>query len=414
MSASNAPATALPQQTRRIVVLLAAATFLNYFDRGNLATASPLLKGELALSNTQMGALFSAFFWSYAPLQPFMGWLAQRFDVRYVLGCGLALWGVATALTGLATTFTEILALRILLGIGESVAYPCNAAFLGRRAAVHERGRANGLIATGQALGPACGTLIGGFMMARYGWRSAFVVFGLASLVWLVPWGNVTSGGASAGSAADLQPVPYRVLLRERALWGTSLGHFCGNYAYYFALTWLPLLLVKIHGFSVARMATVITCVYALQAVSAPMTGWLCDRLIARGATPNRVLKTTMNLALGGVTVAMALCATAGAATSIILLLVAGACFGMQSAPLGAISQTLGGPRASGQWMGIQNLCANTAGMLAPLITGLVVDRTGSFYWAFLIAAMVTIGGALAFGIVIRRVEPVAWPDAHN
>jgi MFS family permease len=393
-----------------VVWLLAAAVFINYFDRGNLATASPLLQGELALSNSELGVLFSAFFWSYAPLQPVAGWLAQRFDVRYVLGSGLALWALATMLTGLATSFVVILILRVLLGIGESVAYPCNAKFLAQRVPIHERGRSNGFIAVGQSLGPTCGTLLGGLIMAHFGWRPAFVVFGALSLAWLIPWRAATRDGITASSPAGQHPIAYRVLLRERSLWGTSLGHFCGNYAYYLMLTWLPLLLVSVHGFRIEQMAAIGACVYALQALSAPATGWVCDRLIMRGIAPNRVLKTAIIIGLCGVAVPMALCAVAGARLSVMLLLMAGVFFGVQSAPLGSITQTLGGPRAAGQWMGIQNLCANMAGVLAPLITGFAVDRGRDFFWAFAISAAITLAGVLAYAFVIRRVEPVAWP----
>ena len=408
------PSPANPQAVlpMRVVLLLSAAVFLNYFDRGALSIAAPLVQEELQLSPAQMGILFSAFFWSYAPLQPLAGWLAQRFDVRRVLGCGLALWGLATALTGFATGFWMILGLRVLLGIGESVFYPCNAKFLAQRAAVHERGRANGLVATGQALGPLAGTLLGGLLMAGYGWRPAFLLFGILSLLWLWPWHLATRAGETSGSAAGARPVPYPMLLRQRSLWGTSLGHFCGNYAYYFTLTWLPLLLVREHGLSMAQMAVVGSCVYALQAVAAPATGWLCDRLISRGGTPDRVLKNMINIGLCGAAAAMAACAFASPTASIGLILMAGLFFGMQSAPLGAISQTIGGPRAAGQWMGVQNLCANMAGVLAPLITGYVVESTGQFLWAFLIAAAVTLTGVFAFGVVVQRVEPIGWDGA--
>lgn len=401
---------AAPANTAPVVALLAAAVFLNYFDRGTLATASPLVQEELGLSNAEMGVLFSAFFWSYAPLQPLAGWLAQRFDVRYVLGCGLALWALATTLTGFATSFAAILALRVLLGFGESVAYPCNAKYLGQRVPLAERGRANGFIATGQALGPMLGILLGGLIMEHYGWRPAFVLFGLLSLLWLLPWRQVTRDGATANRVQGGRTLPYRVLLRERSLWGTCLGHFCGNYAYYFMLTWLPLLLVKEHGFTVSGMALVGSCVYGLQAIAAPLAGWFCDRRIAQGAPAGRVLKTTMNIGLGGVALAMAVCALAGPTLMVALVLVAGVFFGLQSAPLGTITQTLGGERASAQWMGIQNLCANLAGVLAPLLTGLVVDASGSFVMAFAIAAGVTLAGILAYAVVIPRVEPVRWP----
>lgn len=402
----HAPTSTLPM---RVVLLLAAAVFLNYFDRGALSIAAPLVQEELALTPSQMGILFSAFFWAYAPLQPLAGWLAQRFDVRLVLGCGLALWGLATLLTGFANGFWMLLGLRVLLGIGESVFYPCNHTFLGQHAAVHERGRANGIVATGQALGPLLGTLGGGLLMAEYGWRPAFLLFGILSLAWLWPWHRATRGGTTAKVAEARNPVPYARLLRERSLWGTSLGHFCGNYAYYFTLTWLPLLLVREHGLGMAQMAMVGACVYALQAVAAPVTGVLCDRWLQRGHGAERVLKGIMNLGLCGAAAAMAGCVFAGPQISIALILVAGLFFGMQSAPLGAISQTIGGPRAAGQWMGVQNLCANFAGVLAPLVTGFVVEATGQFLWAFVIAAGVTLAGVFAFGVVVGRVEPTRW-----
>jgi MFS family permease len=399
------PATAFPG---RLVGLLAAAVFINYFDRGNLSVAAPQLMTELSLSNPEMGVLFAAFFIPYALLQPFAGWFAQRVDLRWMLGGGLALWALATMLTGLASGFAALLALRVLLGLGESVAYPCNALLLARHVGFAARAEANGLIAVGQALGPTAGTLLGGLLMEHYGWRPAFVVFGLASLLWLLPWIRVTRREPLTGTPG-VPPVRLRALLWERSLWGTSLGHFSGNYAYYFTLSWLPLMLVRKFGFSLSAMAMIGAGVYAVQAVVAPSIGWLCDRLIRRGMHPSPVLKSTIVAGHIGVTLTMAACANASATTSVVLLLVSGAFFGVQSAPLGAISQTLAGPRAAGQWMGIQNLCANLAGVIAPSLTGIIVGRTGSFAWAFAIAAAVTLVGAFAFAAVVRRVEPVDW-----
>ncbi len=392
-----------------IVSLLATALFISYFDRGILATASPLIQSEFGLSKTQLGFLFAAFYWSYAPLQPVAGWLAQRFDVRYVLGGGVALWALSTTLTGFVTSFAILFGLRVLLGFGESIVYPSNAKFLGQRAAVHERGRANGFIAVGQALGPTAGTILSGLVMARWGWRPAFISFGILSFIWLIPWLLATHGGATAGAVMGSRPVPYPQLLRERSLWGTSLGHFCGNYAYYFMLTWLPLLLVKEFGFTLAEMAVIGGCVYGIQAVSAAATGWWCDRLILAGASVNRVLKIAIIAGLVSVTIAMTLCAGAGPRLSVALLLFAGIGIGMQSAPMNSITQTLGGARAAGQWMGVQNLVANMAGVIAPPLTGFLIDTTGSYFWTFVVAALVTLLGVVAYAVVIKRVEPVRW-----
>jgi MFS family permease len=396
----------------RVVLLLAAAVFINYVDRGNLATASPLLKDELGLSNSEIGVLLSAFFWSYAPLQPVAGWLAQRFDVRYVLAAGLAVWAVATALVGLATTFAMLIALRILLGVGESVTYPCNSKLLAQRAPEHERGRANGLIAAFQALGPTFGTLVGGLAMARFGWRAAFIALGLVSLVWLLPWFIMTRGGsATSGPGHGARPLPYLTILKKRALWGASLGQFCTTYAYYFVLTWLPLFLVKAHGFSVSEMAQIGAGVYAVHAASAALVGWASDYWIIAGASPNRVRKALLVTGLIGVAVLMMMCASAGRTLAILLLAMTAAFFGTQTPNIFAISQTLGGPRAAGQWMGIQNMIGNLSGVLAPVVTGFVVDRTGGFYWAFAIAAGVALIGSFAYGVLIPCIEPVIWPD---
>ena len=107
-----------------MLLVLGMAVLLNYIDRGNLATAAPLLQDELSLSSVQIGWLLSAFFWVYAPAQIVAGWLVHRYDIRIVLGVGVALWSAATALTGLAGGFASILGLRLLLGIGESVTFP--------------------------------------------------------------------------------------------------------------------------------------------------------------------------------------------------------------------------------------------------------------------------------------------------
>jgi MFS family permease len=405
--------TTAPGVPFRVVLLLGVAVFINYVDRGNLATAGPLLKDELGLSNSQVGILLSAFFWSYAPLQPVAGWLAHRFDVRHVLAGGLAIWSIATTLTGFVNSFAMLLLLRILLGIGESATYPCNSALLAQRAPEHERGRANGLIAAGQALGPAFGTLAGGLLMAMFGWRAVFVAFGVVSFGWLLPWLAV-AGREPAGAGAPIRtrPLPYFVLLKERALWGASLGQFCYTYAYYLVLGWLPIFLVKTQGFGVKEMAQIGAGVYAVHATSSGVVGWISDRWIIAGASPNRVRKTLLISGLIGVAILMPLCAIASRTQSILLFAAIAALFGLQTPNIFAVSQTLGGARAAGQWMGVQNFLGNLSGVLAPLATGFIVDRTGEFFWAFAIASGVAIVGCFAFWLLIPSIEPVVWPDA--
>ena len=169
-----------------VLILLAVSVFINYIDRGNLSIAAPLLKGELQISDSQLGLLLSAFFWTYAMFQIVSGWMVDRFNVNWVIAVGFFLWSAATAATGLIQGFAALMILRLILGIGESVAYPSYSKILARHFPEHHRGLANALIDAGSKCGPAIGTLLGGVLMARYGWRPFFIVLGVGSLVWLV------------------------------------------------------------------------------------------------------------------------------------------------------------------------------------------------------------------------------------
>ncbi len=396
----------------RVVALLTLAAFINYVDRGNLATASPLIRDQFALSNAQLGVLMSAFFWTYAPGQLPAGWLAEKLDPRLILAAGLAVWGAATALTGVASGFLMLLALRVILGLGESAMWPASFKILAREALEAQRGRANGFLAAGQLCGPAFGTLVGGLLMAWLGWRLAFVLFGCASLLWLWPWLK-TPQAAPLQRLRDTQVIPSLVaILSRRELWGSCLGHFSHAYALYVVLSWLPLYLVREHGFSLPAMAQIGAGVYALSALASVLTGWISDRWLAAGASSNRVRKTALVLGYAGIAVCMGACALAGPLGSLLAMAGCGICLGIVAPALYATAQTLAGPEAAGRWMGVQTFFANVAGITGPVITGVVADQTGTFSAGFLIAAAIAFVGMIAYGLIVRRIEPIEWPVA--
>ena len=172
----------------KMVGLLSLSVLTNYIDRGNLSVAAPALARELSVSPTQLGLLFSAFFWTYALGQIPAGWLADRFRVYHLYASAYLLWSVATLLTGFAHTLAAFLIFRLLLGLGESVAYPAYSQLLVRSFFEKERGLANSLIDVGTKAGPTLGTLLGGLVVATWGWRTLFFATGVISLLWLGPW----------------------------------------------------------------------------------------------------------------------------------------------------------------------------------------------------------------------------------
>jgi MFS family permease len=395
----------------RLVGLLAVLMFINYADRGSLSVAAPLLKDQLGVDAGQMGVLLSSFFWSYALAQPLAGIIAQKFEIRWVLASGLLVWAGATILCGLAGGFASLLALRLAMGLGESVIFPANARLLAEHAPNHQRGLANAVISMGMFLGPASGTLAGGLILARFGWHAVFLCLGAISLLWLGPW-MVTplprSEPPPASAAAPESP-GFAEILRQRSLWGISIGQFCYSYSPYLLLTWLPLFLVKAEHFSLTAMAWIGAAVPASQAAGAGLSGALSDRWIRRGGATTLVRKTFMLGGMAGCGVLLLMAAYASRSLVAPCLCGAALCSGAMSPMTFTVGQTLAGPQAAGRWMGVQNLVGNLAGISAPMITGFVVQTTGSFRPAFLIAASMSVIGVISWGLVVEKIEPVDW-----
>lgn len=399
-----------------VTALLALAVFINYVDRGNLATAAPLIQDELKLSSTQMGWLLSAFFWVYTPAMLLAGWLSEKINPYRTLTIGLTIWAVATMACGVVGSFVVLFAFRLLLGLGEAAFFPCSSKILAQNLPQHRLGAANGLIGVGLALGPAFGTFAGGEIMAHTGWRMTFLLFGAVSLMWLLPWLASTrhiSARADLSAAEEAAGAPsFWAIVRRREAWGASLGHFFANYAFYFVISWLPTYLVKARGFSVSQMAQVGGLIYLVYAASCLTTGWAFDRWMARGASANLARKTAIIIGHAGAAIAMVGCAFGPGWLCIASLFLAGAAFGFGTPTIFSIAQTLAGPNAAGKWVGIQNAVGNIPGILAPIVTGMIVDKTGQFFWAFVVAGVMASSGIIAWGVVIRKVEPVRWEAA--
>ena len=392
-----------------MVALLALAALINYIDRGNLSIAAPLLKGELGLSFSQIGILSGSFFFTYSLFLPVSGWLADRFDVKWVMALGFFVWSGATAVTGSLHAFTALLAARLMLGIGESVAYPSYARTLVRHVPEVGRGFANALIAAGVGCGPALGTFFGGTLMARFGWRPFFIVLGVLSMVWLIPWITWMPRGGTAVSPVEQGGAGFLELLKERSMWGTCGGLFGANYVLYFEITWLPTYLVHERHFSMGTMAKIGGLGYLCYAAAAAVFGWISDRWIAAGGSPTLVRKTFAGVGAGSAGLLLLGCALAGPTASVILLLLAFAAGGMCGSNIWAITQTLAGPRMAGRWTGLQNFLGNLAGVIVPTVTGFVVDYSGRFFMAFVIMAIVAMLAALSYFFVIGPVKEIVW-----
>jgi MFS family permease len=403
--------TATSNVTRALVVLLGAAVFLNYVDRGAIGIAAPVMKSDLGLSDEAYGLVFSAFFWIYAPVQLFAGWLCDRFSVYRLMSAGILLWAVSTLLMGFAGGFTSLLILRIMLGIGESISFPGSSKIIARHVPADQRGMANAMVATGLALGPAVGTLAGGLILGSLGWQAIFLVFGIVTLVWLLPWRRVVRELPTTGHRDAGAKVPVGELLTKWPLWSMSIVHALGNYCFYFLLAWLPLFLTKSRGFSIGEMTMLATLGYAVQGACALLYGHFSDWWTRSGRSEALCRRWMMvaSQALAAASI-LGLAYAHDAVTIGILLCLAGAASASLSLNLYAVAQIFAGPRASGTWVGVQNAIGNISGIIGPIITGIVVQRSG-YNSAFILTAAVAAFGAAWWAVAIPRIAQVIADD---
>lgn len=395
-------------QTTAFVVVIAAAIFLNYVDRGAIGIAAPAMKTELGLSATQFGIAVSAFFWIYAPIQVLIGRLCDRLPVYRVYGAGVALWAASTFLTGFVNGLVALVALRVLLGLGESVAFPGSSKMIARHVPPESRGMANAAVGAALAVGPAVGTLAGGLITAFYGWRPMFVLFGALTFLWLLPWARVLGTIEPDRPRWSDDCVPIGKVTRHFALWAMGIGHITNTYGFYFLLAWLPLFLVQKRGFSIEEMSYYATLSYVAQAASALAMGWMSDHW-TRGGRSEAAIRRAMLVVCH---VLLALCIVGILVTGdrgwlALWLVLAGIANGAGALNMYAIAQMFAGPRASGTWVGVQNGVGNISGIVGPVVTGMIIDWTGSYAGGFWLAAAVALAGALWWGLVLPLVAPI-------
>jgi len=392
--------------TRALVMLLGAAVFLNYVDRGAIAVAAPLMKGELGLSATEFGTAVSAFFWIYAPVQLVVGWLCDRFSVYRLIALGVIVWAASTLLMAFVGGFFSLLVLRVMLGVGESIIFPGSGKIIARHVPPEGRGLANAWCAAGIALGPAIGTLAGGMILANFGWRAIFIAFGLATLIWLLPWKRVIDALPATDENA-VSSVPVHRLLGKWSLWAMGIGHAAGNFSFYFLLAFLPLYLVQQRGLSITQMTLLATLGYAVQAAAAFALGHYSDRWTKSGrseAAIRRAMLMVGQLLAAGCILGIAL--TDSIAMIGLLLCLAGVASASLSMNLYSVAQMFAGPRAAGTWIGIQNALGNVSGIVGPVISGILIDRSG-YDSAFYLAAAVAAFGGIWWALGIPRIAQV-------
>ncbi len=415
-----------------IGVLLGVGILINYFDRVNISVAAPQLQQEFHLTPTDLGLLFSAFFWSYAILQVPVGMILDRFGVTNVSRIGAFLWGVASALVAFATGFGTIFGARVLLGVAEAPAFPANSKATGYWFPRGERATATAIFDAAAKFSNVIGVPLVAFAVVGFGWRWGFgLTAALSFAYFLAYWilyrdpsqdakltpgelAYIREGGAAAegpSEASSFSMLGY--LLKNRKVWGLTIGFAAYGYSFYLFLTWLPGYLVTEMHMSIIKSAGYAAIPWLFASITdLAVGGWLIDRLIQRGYDETVVRKTVLvtGMVLGLAVFGATTTDNPGWAIFWISIALSGLA---AAAPVGWSIPSLIAPRGgTGSIGGIMNFLNNLMGAVAPAVTGILVGATNSFASAFFVAGIVLLIGIFSYIVVLGRIEPIPEPPA--
>jgi ACS family D-galactonate transporter-like MFS transporter len=402
------------------LILLIISVGINYLDRGNISVALRHIQRDIHLDQRELGLLGTAFFVTYSLFQIAAGKLIDRYNVNWVYAAGFLAWSGATALMGLTRevsllgftldSFSVLFILRLLLGTGESIAYPSYSKIISGSFPEGLRGTANAAIDAGSKLGPAVGVLVGVELVNHLGWRGMFIVIGAVSLLWLVPWCFVAPRLKLRQEYTKVQAPPYLEIMSKRVFWGTAIGLFGGNYTWYLLLTWLPYYFETDRHYQSSELAIFSSLPFWGVATSSMLLGLFADAIIRRGKPAARVRQTSVALGLLGCCGLMLPgVMIRNEVVSLTLLMIACISLGGFSSNHWALSQTLAGPVAAGKWTAIQNCLGNFAGVAAPWITGSILKETNSFPAAFAVSCGILLIGICGYWFVIGPTARVRW-----
>lgn len=397
---------------------------INYMDRVNISHAILQIKVEFNLTPLQQGFILSSFSWGYVAFMLIGGLLVDRKGPRIMGAASAFLWSLFTGLSALATGFGTLIATRFLIGVAEAPIFPSNSKVVKQWFPLKERGRATALFDSGSYIGSALAAPFIIYLILHFGWRASFLVFSLIGIVWSIVWHRVYRDPENFQGLSEHERsiIPATIkdnynpnnnksvsfYLKNRKIIGISLGFFCYNYLKNFFLTWFPTYLVMDKGFSLIKVGYVAMIPPLVAIISELLTGYLTDRMIQKkiSVTIARKAPLCIGMLVSSVIILSVFVNSVWAA--VLLLTISYSALISASPGIWAIPGDLSKTKDSvGTIGGIQNTFSNMAGIIAPIVTGYLIGKTGSFTIPIILAGILAIVGAVSYWFVVGKLEPV-------
>jgi MFS family permease len=409
------------------VVLLVVSGLVNYLDRSTLSFANKAIAADLHLNASQMGLLLGAFALPYALAQLPMGVLLDRLGARITLGFGMLIWSLAQLAGGFVGTLGQFKIARMVLGVGESPQFPAGAKVFSEWFAIKERARPNGIFVASSTIAPALAPTLITWLMVSFGWRSMFIIMGVLGLIATAAWyvlyrdrrdvklepGEIDylNDGRPEQAERNLNFKEWIGLLGDRTTWGLIIGFMGVIYMVFLYLTWLPGYLEHERHVTVVKTGFLVTIPYLAGTLGQISSGFIADWLLSKGVAP--VASRKWPVAAGLVFAALfTIPAAFTPSLQMAILYISLAMFFVNLSSGGSWALVaVAAPRRLVSSLGsMMNFGGYFAGAFAPWITGQIVDRTGSFVNGLLIAAAVSLAGALSYALIIKN--PIKDRDA--
>jgi MFS transporter, ACS family, glucarate transporter len=388
----------------QILAILSLIMVVTAFGRLNLGIAGKSIQEEFHLSTQAMGWIFGAFAFGYALFQIPSGWAADRFGPRRTLTLAILWWATLTiamnAVPFLALRLSLNLAwtfgvIRFLTGLGEAASYPNANRIVAFWTTKSERGIGSSLLLGGVGAGGVLAPALFAVTMQRWGWRSSFLVSGILAVIVAVTWFLFSTNRPEehAGvNAAELEiltadrrsdrvayastKTPWRNILFNRSVWGLLISYFFHGYTPFIYFTWFFIYLTRVRGLTIAKGGLWATTPFIAMTILSPIGGWLSDRAVQRYGV-KRGRQSTVWIGMTTSALLLWIGSRTGNNTTAILLLAGAAGFSNFAAPSWWASCIDLAPNHSGSLSALMNTCANSAGGIAPVLTGYIATNFG-------------------------------------
>jgi MFS transporter, ACS family, D-galactonate transporter len=377
-----------------------------YGIRYALGIIAPALMQVYHIPPKEMGYILSGWTWSYTAGLLFIGPLVDRFGPWIVTAVGSVLWGISTLAVPLASSPSSLFFFRLLFGLGHCVLIASSAVSVSQEFSGKERARAIASVYSGNQVGLAAGAMIAAFIFSKAGWEAVFYWIGGASVLfaaaWLLFYPDRRIGARTSAPAAQHEERRWLKFFRYRSTWAIAFGQMGYLYALGVFVSWLPGYFVLERKMTLLKSGIVSALPFWVGLVATLAGGWLADKLVKMGLSTAQTRKSIIGVGMIAATAFVSIAAFVPQDWLAVVLLTA--CVGSLRITTGSVNALpidLAPPSEVGSLSSIQNFFGNIGALSAPIVTGYLVNVSGSFTLALVAAGAMATFGACAYVFVL-------------